>query len=177
MNKELTKIYKISIFTSFLLLIVGIFITFYPTLTMNILSTIVGVAILFISINYLIRYFKFKEYNLKLELISGVFLFALSLLFIFNNNFIVSILPFLMGIYFISNSIPKIQYSLELKNIGNSTWVSSFIISAICLIIGVIFLVNPFNGAVVITKVIGIFIMIYSIMDIINYCLIDKNMR
>ena len=153
-------------------MVVGGFITFYPSTTINFISSIIGIVILFISINYLVRYFKFKEYNLKLDLILGIFLLVLSLLFIFNSKFISGILPFLVGIYFVSNSIPKIQYAFNLKKANSSNWITLLIIALICLIFGILFILNPFHGALVITKIIGIFMMIYSIMDIVNYFII-----
>lgn len=176
-KKEFIKIYHISIFSSILFLVVGAFITFYPTTTINIISFLIGTVILFISINYLVKYFKFKEYNLKMDLILGVFLLVLSLLFIFNSHFISSILPFLLGIYFISNSIPKIQYASYLRQIKNSNWVISLIIALICLIFGILFILNPFHGALMIMQLIGIFMMIYAIMDLVNYFIIQKNMK
>lgn len=176
-KKEFIKIYNISIFNSILFLVVGAFIAFYPTTTMNIISFLIGSVILFISINYLVKYFKFKEYNLKVDLILGIFLLVLSLLFIFNSRFMSSILPFFIGIYFISNSIPKIQYAFYLKQIKNSNWIVSLIIALICLIFGILFILNPFHGALMIVKLIGIFMMIYAIMDLVNYFIIQKNLK
>lgn len=158
-------------------MVVGIFITFYPSTTINVISSLIGVIILFISMNYLVKYFKFKEYNLKIDLILGIFLLVLSLLFIFNSSFISSILPFLLGIYFVSNSIPKIQYASYLRKIGSSNWIISLVIALICLVFGILFVLNPFSGAIMITKLIGIFMMIYAVMDLINYFIIQKNVK
>ena len=46
------------------------------------------------------------------------------------------------------------------------------IISAVC---GVLLLFNPFKGAVVITQIIGIFILIYAVLDLISTISIRKN--
>ena len=45
----------------------------------------------------------------------------------------------------------------------------------ICLICGVVILFNPFTSAVVVTRIIGLFMIIYAVLDIINSFILRKS--
>ena len=45
----------------------------------------------------------------------------------------------------------------------------------ICLICGVVILFNPFTSAVVVTGIIGLFMIIYAVLDIINSFILRKS--
>ena len=45
----------------------------------------------------------------------------------------------------------------------------------ICLVCGVVILFNPFTSAVVVTKIIGLFMIIYAVLDIINSLILRKS--
>ena len=42
---------------------------------------------------------------------------------------------------------------------------------------GIIFIINPFEGALAITKIIGIFMIIYALLDIINTVIVKKGVK
>ena len=45
----------------------------------------------------------------------------------------------------------------------------------VCLVCGVVILFNPFTSAVVVTQIIGLFMIIYAILDIINSFILRKS--
>ena len=73
------------------------------------------------------------------------------------------IINIVLGITIIVSSSLKIQQALILRSFKSSYWLGSLITALLALICGVILLFNPFTGAVVITKVIGLFLIIYAI--------------
>ena len=91
---------------------------------------------------------------------------VLGVVIIKNPHAIASIIPFIVGIIIIINSAAKLQYSIEMKNNENSLWKTTMIISLITTICGIILIFNPFSGAVLITRVVGILILIYAVLDI-----------
>ena len=80
-----------------------------------------------------------------------------------------------MGIGIIISSSLKIQQSFNLKSLNSSYFFWSFVTALLSLICGVVLLFNPFKGAVIITKVIGIFLAIYAILDICNTIVLKKS--
>ncbi|MDD3241576.1 MAG: DUF308 domain-containing protein [Bacilli bacterium] len=171
------KAFGMSIITSIVFLAIGLFLLTKPDATISIVSLTIGILFIMIGTNRISKYIKNKnEYNfLKLDLTIGIISIVLGSILIYNNRAIVSILPFVLGIYFIVNSITKIQYAIELKKYNTNKWISALVPAIMTLIIGFVFVVNPFKGAKIITQIIGLFIVLYSLTDIINYFLLKRN--
>lgn len=178
MSKYFKKLSKISMFTSIAFILVGLFLIIKPETTLSIISYILGLIILVNGIMNLIRYFmnQTKGNLFDFGLITGVFLVIIAVIFISNPEFIASIIPLILGIWIFTNGIIKIQFSLNLKNYPNSKWTSSLVISIVSVIFGLFLIFNPFKGAVVFTKSIGIFLVIYAVLDLIGTRTIRKTL-
>ena len=67
------------------------------------------------------------------------------------------------------------QQALVLKNLDSKYFLPSLIMAIVCLVCGVVILFNPFTSAVVVTSVIGLFMIIYAVLDIINSIILKKS--
>ena len=164
----MNKIFNASV----IILVLGIFLFIQPDTIIHMISIILGGIILIPGITSLIDYFKNKY---QPSLISGVITIIIGMILIVNTKLVASILPFILGIYFIVNGINRLQYALQLKRqaINYST---SLVFSILIIICGILFIINPFGGALVITKVMGIFMIIYAVLDLANTIFIKKEM-
>jgi len=174
LKNKVKKIYFTSLVSSILILILGILVLAKPDFILNIVSTIIGGIILIPGIISLVDYFKTKNTP---NLVIGVIACILSFIFIFNSKFIASILPFVLGVYFIIDAIRKFQYALELKKNCVTSYMTSFVTSILILMCGVLMIANPFNGALALTQVIGIFMIIYAALDIYNAVMMKKGIQ
>ena len=174
MDNLLKKFFASSLVTSITLLLLGLLLIFQSEITIISISYIIALGILGI-----IKFIKDlnNEYKEELNIVYGVVTIILGILVIKNPHAIASILPIVIGIGIIINSATKLQYAFELKAINNSLWKSTLIISIISTIFGVILLFNPFKGAVFLTKIVGILIALYAILDIISTFSIRNNVR
>jgi len=171
-KKGMNQIFNISIVTSVIIFVLGIFLFIQPDTIIRIVSIVLGGIILIPGITSLIDYFKNKY---QPSLITGIVTVIIGLILIINTELVASILPFILGIYFIINGINRLQYALELKRQGIN-YTTSLVFSILIIICGILFIINPFGGALVITKVIGIFMITYSILDLTNSIIIKKEM-
>lgn len=171
-KKGMNKIFNASVITSVIILVLGIFLFIQPDTIIHMISIILGGIILIPGITSLIDYFKNKY---QPSLISGVITIIIGMILIVNTKLVASILPFILGIYFIVNGINRLQYALQLKKqaIPYST---SLVFSILIIICGILFIINPFEGALVITKVMGVFMIIYAVLDLSNTIYIKKEM-
>lgn len=169
-RKGMMKIFNMSIATSVIILVLGIFLFIQPDTIIHMISIILGGIILVSGIISFIDYLK-NKYNPSL--ISGVITSIIGLILIINTNLVASILPFVLGIYFTINGINRLQYALELKK-ENVNYISSLVVSILIIVCGILFIINPFGGALVITKVMGIYMIIYSLLDLTNTIIIKK---
>lgn len=174
LKNELKKIFVTSLVTSIIMLIMGVFLLIKPDFVLTTLSTIIGLIILIPGIISLVDYFKTKYMpNLVIGVVAGI----LGLIFIFRPTFISSILPFVLGIYFIINGLSRLQYALEMKKNKVPECTSSLVSSILILVCGILLIINPFSGAVALTQVIGIFMIIYAALDIYNMATTKKKMK
>ena len=178
MDNLLKKFFASSLVTSITLLLLGLLLIFQSEITIISISYIIG-GLIALGILGIIKFIKDlnNEYKEELNIVYGVVTIILGILVIKNPHAIASILPIVIGIGIIINSATKLQYAFELKAINNSLWKSTLIISIISTIFGVILLFNPFKGAVFLTKIVGILIALYAILDIISTFSIRNNVR
>ena len=171
--------FKSSICTSIILMILGLLLIFQSEVTITTISYIIGAALIALGVLALIRFIKsaknITEMNFNLDIIYGLVTVILGIVIITNPKAIASILPIVLGIAIVINSASKLQYAFILKNDNNDMWKTTMIIAIVSAICGVVLLFNPFAGAVLIMKIIGIFIVVYSVLDIVSTVIIKKN--
>lgn len=177
MDKLMNKFFRSSMITSGFLMVLGILLLFQSEITILSISYVLGAILIAIGVLAIIRFIKNTNNSTKseLDIIYGVVTVILGLLIIQNPQAIASIIPIILGITIIINSATKLQYSFELKANKNNQWKATMLVSIISTICGVVLLFNPFKGAVLLTQVVGIFIIIYSVLDIISTIAIKKN--
>lgn len=177
MDNLLKKFFASSLLTSTILLLLGLLLIFQSEITIISISYIIGGILIALGILGIIKFIRSvnNEYKEELNIVYGVVTIILGILVIKNPEAIASILPIIIGIGIIINSATKLQYAFELRAANNNLWKSTLIISLISTVFGVILLFNPFKGAVFITKIVGILIAFYSILDIISTFSIRKN--
>ena len=88
-----------------------------------------------------------------------------------------SIIPFVLGIIIIINSSTKLNYALQLKKQDHNLWKSTLLVSLLTTICGLVLIFNPFQAASLITRIVGIIILIYAILDIVSSLTIRKNIN
>jgi len=160
--------------SSFIFLILGIFLTFRTEGTIHLISSVIGFILLINGGISTIKYFRENDGN-KINLIYGAVAILAGFVLILNPTTIVSVLPFVLGIYFTISGFIKLKYALDIKTYKKDTPVFMIIVSVLMIICGILFIINPFEGAIAITQVIGIYLIIYSCLDIVNCIISRKN--
>lgn len=174
MINSLKKIYGINVTVSIVLLIFGLILFFKPETTINLVSTLLGIILIVMGGTSIIKFIGDKY---QMDLVYGVISCVAGLILILNPTAVVSVLPFVLGIYFIISGISKFKYALDVRKYNGRNFITLLIISILITVCGVLFVINPFSGAVAITKIIGIFLVIYSVLDIVNYIMLRKDVK
>jgi len=177
MGNVMKKLFKSSIMMSLVLMILGILLIFHSEATIISISYIIGAILIAIGVLAILKFIKNsnKRSSESLDIVYGIIAIVLGIVVITHPTSIASFIPLVIGIGIIINSATKLQYAIELKNQNNKIWKSTMIISIISTICGVILLFNPFKGAVILTKIIGVLILLYAILDIVSTLSIRKN--
>lgn len=179
MENKIKRIFNLSLITSIIFVIVGLFLFIKPDTTISLISYTFGAVLLLMG---LINVYKYFSSNNKLNMFSfdlayGVLLVIAGLFLIIDTSIFAKVINIILGIWIIVNSITKFQYGIVLKRVKNSDWGYTIFVSLLSFFWGVLLLVNPFESALTITQIIGIFIIVYAVLDIIDNFVIRKNIN
>ena len=171
MEKLMKQFLKSSIITSTILIILGFLLVFQSETTVMTISYIIGGILVAAGALALIRYVRNAqgpEFRNELDIVYGIVTIIFGIIVIKSYQAVASIIPVVIGIGIIISSAGKLNYAFQLKANQNELWKTTMVISIISTICGVILLFNPFKAALGIMKIIGIFIIIYAILDLIS---------
>lgn len=178
MEKFMKKFLRSSIITSTVLILLGFLLIFQSETTIMMISYVIGGVLIAIGVLALIRYVRAGEspaLRNELDIVYGTVTIIFGIIIIKNYQIIASIIPAVIGIAIIISSAGKLNYAFQLKTEENRMWKTTMILSIISTIFGVILLFNPFKAAMGIMKIIGVFIIIYAILDLISTIAIKSN--
>ena len=170
MEKIFKSIVKSSFFTSVVLLILGILLFIKSDDTIVAISYLVGGIIIILGVLALVNYFKKneREFSTSFNIIYGIITIVFGIFILSNPKMVASVIPFVICACILIKSSFKIAYSIELKNHNIDFWKGALITSVISALVGVIMVFNPFKTSVIVFKIIGAAIIIYSVLDIVS---------
>ena len=171
----LKKVFNISMISSVLLFLFGLILAVNAEGFIKSITVAIGVILLLIGVFPVIDYFRYRKDGLgaSVGLISGIFSIVCGLMLLINEDLLMILIPVFIGVWMIINGINKIQVSFEIKDLGEKSWIITFIYSILIMVLGGYFIVNPISGATTVTSFIGIILCIYAVLDIID-CIIIK---
>ncbi len=157
-----------SIIFSVVFILIGAFLLARPEDAIHLVSYALGILLILWGIISIIQFFTDKESDSYLEIgfIIGVFIFIFGLIIIIKPNIVASIIPLLLGIWMLINGVTKLSYALTLNKLTSAA--GSIIISLLIVILGILLIFNPFEGAKTLVQILGVCIIIYSILDVIE---------
>ena len=165
------KFLKSSIITSAILIVLGVLLILQSETTIMMISYIIGGVLVAIGALALIRYVKNGEspaLRNELDIVYGIVTIIFGIIIVQNYQAIASIIPAVIGIAIIISSAGKLNYAFQLREDESRMWKTTMVISIISTICGVILLFTPFKAALGIMKIIGVFIIIYSVLDLVS---------
>ena len=172
------KIYSISLISSILLFVFGLLMAINSEAFLKTMTIILGVILIIIGVFPIFEYFRTKgSLGAGIGLISGIFSVVCGLMFLFNEDMLMILVPVFIGVWMIINGINKIQLALQLRDDNENTWIITFVYSIIIVILGGFFVIKPVSGANIVATTIGIILCIYAIFDIVDCILIKIKVK
>lgn len=177
MKVEIKRVIWPSLLSSIFLLLLGLLLFFKSSETLVGISYLVGGVLIALGVIAIINFLRngSKDIFVQLNIVYGIVSIVAGIFLVTVPEFIGSIIPIVVGIAVIISSSFKVQQALALKNLDNKYFLPSLIMAIICLVCGVVILFNPFTSAVVVTQIIGLFIIIYAVLDIVNSFILKKS--
>lgn len=155
------------------LIVIGLLFLIFPHQTQNFILYIIGALLILSTIRPLVISIKHQLYKHQifytsiLRLVAGILVMIL-------NNFIIDIMPIIIGIYLIVISIISlIPLLTSINSESHSTFYkSNLITNIISLIIGILFI--ALNGVNIIGYLIGVYFIYLAIITILNAVILNK---
>lgn len=165
--KQSKKGKKRSLIYSIILLILGIFLTFNSGGVLNTIFNILGILVVLFGIYRFVTYYRLKS-QLKIDdssiLMSAVMSILFGVLIILLSNILTNTIQIITGIWLLFVGISRLSET-DLSNLKNKNNLVSVIGATLIILLG---LYTIFSENVVFV-ILGIILIIYSVLDIINY--------
>lgn len=160
-NKQRSLIYSI------ILLVLGIFLTFNSSGVLNTIFNIMGILVILFGIYLFFVYYRLKS-QLKVDdssiLMSAIMSILFGVLIILLSNVLTTTIQIITGIWLLFVGISRLSEA-DITNIKDKRNLIAVIGAAIIILLG---LYTIFSENVLFVAL-GIILIIYSILDIINY--------
>lgn len=156
---------------------VGVFLAFFPTLSLEITRWIFIITFISTGVSMISADLAGKKQQ---GLFSGMFFgsFAVLLgLIILTNPSILNIIPITIGFYVVISSLVKIRMTFALREISTSAYSASILMNVISILSGLIIIFQPIASTTVAIMILGLMLIIYGISDLINVCILKKHVQ
>ncbi len=174
---KLNKYINSSIVISALLMLLGIGIFIYPTMSLKVFSYSIAIIISLFGLFLIIEDIRYNVGMLFDFSLLGIMFFLLGLILLKYPNALTSLIPIFLGIWFIVSGFVKGRWTYYLSDYKLSIRILSFIMSILSIVCGIIFIFNPLDGANYIASFVGILLIIYSISDIVDMIIFKVNVN
>lgn len=173
------KLFSSNIIMGLMYIIIGALIAFNPLLTQIVLIYIIGILAIFYGVNLIVRYFRgFDGYiSIIIDLIMGLLLVGSGIYVLFNPVISSLTLPMVAGIYLIVDAIVKVPASYQAYKVFDIPLWIILITTLIPFILGLLLVLEPFNTAMQIVTITGIFFIISGIIDVITTVYIHHQLK
>ena len=168
MENYIRKLGRNSIILSIILLVFGLFMYTNPISTINVMIIVFGVILVLDGLVHLVSYFAIKdEYRFfSSELVQAIIYIILGFLLMLNYYNISYLLPIVLGIWIVVESLFKLQIALNIRDIYDSHWGLLLGMSIITALLGAVILFNPVQSLALLTRICGVVLMIAEVISI-----------
>lgn len=151
--------------------IAGVYALMNPKVTIEAISVIAGLLLMFSGINTLWFYAAAVRGlpGTGWLLFDGAVSVIAAAVFIFNNRFVAEALPLMFGIWMLICGGDKIIHALHLRKLKRAKGVSEILLGSICAAAGILALASPLIGTFAVSFLIGTCFVVYGIALIIMW--------
>lgn len=148
----------------------GLVLTICPGLASSVVFNAIGIVGIIIGAIHLVRYFMLDpKASLKSNgMVAGLMWLVGGILIMALKGFLLSLLPMFFGLVLLVGGIIKLQYTLNFKRMGVTRWYLELAATILSIAFGAIILINPFNTALLLMRIVGIALLIEGVQNLIS---------
>lgn len=156
------------IISSILYMALGIVLLVWPTTSLNVICYAFGGITLFYGFVRLASYLGNRENQsvLQADAFFGIVMLGIGIFLLIKPDIIRSILPIVIGLFIIFNSVIKLQYGFELKSSYYDKWWIILFLGIATAALGTVVALNPFKAMETTVMVMGCILVFDGISNI-----------
>ena len=158
------------------ILILGVCLVIWADKVTSAVSIILGIIAILYGIIIFVNYFRKQDklFGDTFSFIYGIVLFVIGIILIFRVDFLKELISFIIGIYIILTSVMRLHETITVSKTNNIKMTSALVLAIIGIVIGILSITLKLVFPDIIIKYIGILLIIYSIVNIINVIMVRR---
>ncbi len=153
-----------------IMIIVGFAVWMNPIASLIALAIYAGIAFIIAGVGYIVSSFSFQS---GWELLVGLLDVFVGIILVSNLGVTIVSLPIIFALWCLAVGIIQMVTSFKIKKIG-LPWGWSFLMGLLGIIFSFMILGHPIVGALTITTVIGLYIVVYGAISVAEYFSLPK---
>ncbi len=149
-----------------LLVLSGVYVIFNPITALLASAMFIGLVFILLGAGYLLV---FRESNSYMMLALGILDLVIGVLFLANIGITAVSMPIVFALWTLFNGITEIVMGIEMKQSHDKNWPILFWGGIGGLIFSFLIFAYPIIGTVMITALIGTYLIVYGILEIVRY--------
>ncbi len=166
MKKKFNQVFYSSIIISICLLILGGILVILPDISFQIITYITAAILMINGIFYIT--IKDNNWFFNDFLILGLIELLFGIIILINPDIVKIMVPIIVGVVIVIKSFLNIKMSVYLASAKVDGWILMLICSVISIILGMIIIINPSIGSMLVTTSLGILLILSSISTLID---------
>ena len=158
-----------AISTTVVMVLLGLFFALLPEFALNLLRLLLAASFLLAGFSMIVSRMFSSNFL-------GAFLIVVGLVFLFYPG-ILSLIPMTIGLVIMISAISRIGYTMELKNVSKSAYITSIITNLLSLTAGIAIIIYPFDASAIALSLIGFIMIGYGLSDLINIIVLKKHVE
>ena len=154
-----------------LMVVMGVFTWFNPNTALLAMALYFGIIFLFGGAGYLSAFVTFRSGGL---LALGLIDIIVGIILISNLGFTAISLPVLLAIWVLCVGVIQIAFSIDARSSGVVSWGWTLVSGILGVIFGFLILSHPMIGAVTISLLLGTYLILYGILGIGEYVILNR---
>lgn len=170
LNELFNRVFFLSVISSIVSILLGCLLIFETSASIETMAVILGILLILLGAFIIGRYisselfrsiFDFSLLYSFLSIISGV-------LILMDNSLITIIINAYIFANLMMSAINKINLAVVIKKLDLGNWILPLLVSLLLIAASVVVIINPINSTIVVTKTVGVVVIISAIIDLIE---------
>ena len=157
-----------------IIIVLGMFLIANPSVGINSALMLLGIILIVSGLYSLVKYSVNKQIIFRFELIYGIASLVAGLLALFKPFAVANLITVLVGFWLIITSIFKFAVALELKKVNIESWTFDMSLSVITIFLGLLLVINPFRGYIILSTYAAIMLIVYAGVDLVEQLTIRR---